>query len=211
MRKVKDYYFDKARKENFPARSVFKLEEAQKKYSFLRSGDAVLDLGCYPGSWALYAAGIVGPKGLVVGVDLQRIDPAGLKKNMAGLAEIHWLQDDIFTPECHERVRQIRESFDAVISDVAPSTSGHKWVDQQRSARLSEASLEIALEMLRPGGHFYCKIFQGEDFQPFVDAVRGSFAETRVVKPKSSRTESREAFVLGMRLLRAAESAAGSR
>ena len=91
MRKVRDYYFNKAKKEKYPARSVFKLEEVQKKYRLFRRGDAVLDLGCHPGSWSLYASAVVGPTGLVVGVDLQDTG----KEPRDGGSPIHWICGDI--------------------------------------------------------------------------------------------------------------------
>ena len=129
MRKVQDYYYKKAKKENYPARSVYKLEEAQKKYQFLKSGNTVLDLGCQPGSWSMYAAKIVGPKGLVVGVDLQE----GKKVSSAKAAEIVWFYDDIMADDIVEKIQRIRESFRNILSDIAPRTSGNKWVDQQQS------------------------------------------------------------------------------
>ena len=116
MRKEQDYYFKKAKKENYPARSVYKLEEAQVKYRFLRPGQRVLDLGCHPGSWSLYAAGIVGAKGLVVGVDLQRTDLAAQKAD----AEIQWLCYDVYSDEFVEYLQAHWPGFHVVLSDMAP-------------------------------------------------------------------------------------------
>lgn len=194
MRKVQDYYFKKAKKENYPARSVYKLEESQKKYRLLKKGDAVLDIGCQPGSWSIYAAGIVGPAGTVVGVDLQE----GKKVNPAGKAKITWLQGDIESEETVETVQQVRKKFQVILSDIAPKTSGNKWVDQQRSLRLAERVLELTGRLLASGGNLYIKVFEGEDFKEFVDSVRKNFKTVKIVKPKSSRSESREVFVLGM-------------
>ncbi len=95
MRKVQDYYFKKAKKDHYPARSVYKLEEVQAKYRFIQRGDSVLDLGCYPGSWSLFAAETVGPKGVVVGVDLQQADEPARPDS----SPIHWLCQDIMAPE----------------------------------------------------------------------------------------------------------------
>ena len=194
MRKVQDYYYKKAKKENYPARSVYKLEEAQKKYQFLKSGNTVLDLGCQPGSWSMYAAKIVGPKGLVVGVDLQE----GNKVNSAKAAEIVWFYDDIMADDIVEKIQGIRESFRNILSDIAPRTSGNKWVDQQQSLNLARRVLELAEKLLESGGNLYVKVFEGEDFKEFVDSVRKSFKTVKIVKPKSSRSESREVFVLGL-------------
>jgi 23S rRNA (uridine2552-2'-O)-methyltransferase len=194
VRKVQDYYFKKAKKEKYPARSVYKLEEAQKKFQFLKTGNAVLDLGCQPGSWSIYAAKIIGPKGLVVGVDLQE----GKKVTVAKAAEIVWLPDDIMADDIVGKIQKTRESFQVILSDIAPRTSGNKWVDQQQSLNLARRVLELAGRLLEKGGNFYVKVFEGEDFREYVDSVRKSFKTVKIVKPRSSRSESREVFVLGM-------------
>ena len=194
MRKVQDHYFKKAKKENYPARSVYKLEETQKKYRFIKSGDTVLDFGCYPGSWSIYAARVVGPKGLVVGVDLQE----NKKISIAKAAEIIWFCDDIMSDDIVEKLQETRKNFRIVLSDIAPRTSGNKWVDQQQSLNLAKRVLGLAASLLKKDGNFYVKVFEGEDFKEFVDSVRKSFKTVKIVKPKSSRSESREVFVLGM-------------
>ncbi len=194
MRKINDYYARKAKKEKYPARSVYKLEEIQQKYRFLRRGYSVLDLGCYPGSWSLYASEIVGEKGIVVGVDLQQA--TGTPR--AGGASIHWLQQDILQPELLVAVRKFRPAFKALISDLAPRTTGSRWADAQQSLVLVRHTLALAEELLLPGGHYICKVFQGEDFPEFVSQVKHRFAMAKVVKPKSSRVESREVFVVAM-------------
>ena len=198
MRKVQDYYFKKAKKENYPARSVYKLEEAQKKYRFIKSGDTVLDFGCYPGSWSIYAARVVGPQGLVVGVDLQDAK----KTSIAKAAEIMWFCDDIMSDDIVGKMQGIRETFSVVLSDMAPRTSGNKWVDQQQSLTLARRVLELAANLLKKDGNFYVKVFEGEDFKEFVDSVRKSFKTVKIVKPKSSRSESPEVFVLGIGFLK---------
>ena len=194
MRKVQDYYFKKAKKEKYPARSVYKLEETQKKYRFLKSGDTVLDFGCQPGSGSICAAKRVGPQGLIVGVDLQE----GKKVSIANAAEIVWLHDDIMADNIVENIQKIRKNFRVILSDIAPRTSGNKWVDQQQSLNLARRVLELAGRLLESGGNFYVKVFEGEDFKEYVDSVRKSFKTVKIVKPKSSRIESREVFVLGM-------------
>ncbi len=194
MRKINDYYSRKAKKEKYPARSIYKLEEAQLKYKFLRWGDSVLDLGCYPGSWSLYASEVIGPKGIVVGVDLQQADQAA----RAGGAPIHWLCQDIMEPELIPKVRKFRPAFKVIVSDLAPNTTGNKWADAQRSLDLVRQTLSLAELLLLNKGHYICKVFQGEDFPDFVAEVKKRFAMAKVLKPKSSRIESREVFVLGM-------------
>jgi len=198
MRKVHDYYFKKAKKEKYPARSVYKLEEPQKKHRFLKPGDVVLDLGCQPGSWSMYAARIVGSGGRVIGVDLQK----GKKVRLANAAPIECHCIDIMEPDFIEWLQKVAKCFRVVLSDIAPRTSGNKWVDQQQSIRLALRVVEIAEDVLESGGNLYFKVFEGEDFRELVDSIRKRFKTTRIVKPKSSRSESREVFVLGMGFLK---------
>ena len=194
MRKVNDYYSRKAKKDKYPARSVYKLEEAQRKYKIIRRGDSVLDLGCYPGSWSLYASEIVGPKGIVVGVDLKQAD---CSPRIDG-GPIHWLCQDITEPELVVAVRKFRPAFRVLISDLAPKTTGNRWLDSQKSLELVYTTLSLAELLLLNKGHYICKVFQGEDFPAFVDELKKRFAMVKVIKPKSSRVESREVFVLAM-------------
>ena len=194
MRKVRDYYFNKAKKDRYPARSVYKLEEVQQKYKFLHRGDSVLDLGCFPGSWSLFAAEVVGPKGIVVGVDLQQAEEAPRAES----SPIHWLCQDIMEPELIPLLRRIRPAFKVLISDLAPKTTGNRWADSQHSINLVRKTLALAEILLFEKGHYICKVFQGEDFPAFFEDVKERFEMAKVLKPKSSRTESREVFVLGM-------------
>ena len=187
MRKTQDYYFKRAKKEGFPARSVYKLEEAQKKYGFLRPGQSVLDLGAYPGSWTKYVARLVGPDGLVMAIDVRRL--RGVADN------VYSLQGDIYDLEPSDLMK-ISPVFDVVLSDMAPKTTGRRDVDHFRSIALAERALSFAREVLRPGGIFFCKAFQGGDFPCFQDKCRSSFKSVRVIKPKSSRPESVEIFLL---------------
>ncbi len=193
MKIVQDYYYKKAKKDKYPARSVYKLEEAQQKFRFLQRGDKVLDLGCAPGSWSLYSSKIVGPQGYVIGVDLQKTK----KVTFAKSAPIELIQANIIDPDFLTLVGH-KMPFNVVVSDIAPKTTGHKFSDHLKSIELSKQALNIAIKVLCDGGHFYCKVFQGEDFPEYVKEVRRYFKTTKVVKPKSSRIESREVFVLGM-------------
>lgn len=193
VKKVQDYYFKKAKKENYPARSVYKLEEAQEKHAILKKGDKVLDLGCQPGSWSMYSAKIVGPSGMVVGIDLQ----SGKKIHQTRGAKITTICADIMAPETLAVLTEYAEKYDVLVSDMAPMTTGNKWADQQHSLDLSRQALLLAEKLLKSGGNFYCKVFEGEDFKLFFEAIRGKFEFAKIVKPKSSRKESREVFVLG--------------
>jgi 23S rRNA (uridine2552-2'-O)-methyltransferase len=193
VRKIQDHYFKKAKQEQYPARSVYKLQEAQEKYRLLRQGDKVLDLGCQPGSWSMYASRVAGPTGLVVAIDLQ----PGSGRQIPGGAPIHWLTMDMNDPGVFSRIREICDRFDVVLSDAAPQTTGNRLADQQQSMSLVGRVLEVTAELLVSGGNMYCKVFEGEDFKEYVEQVRRRFRTARVVKPKSSRPESREVFVLG--------------
>ena len=193
MRKEKDFYFNKAKKENYPARSVYKLDEAQQKYKFLKPGQRVLDLGCSPGSWSLYAAEVVGPKGLIVGADLRQSPELVQKAD----AEIHCLCYDVYSEEFVSYLRGNWPGFHVVLSDMAPSTTGSQYADHQHSLRLCRRVLELANMFLHKNGSLYCKAFQGEDFPEFLQECKPLFATVKVVKPLSSRKESREVFVLG--------------
>lgn len=199
MRDEQDYYFRKAKKENYPARSVYKLEEAQLKYKFLKGGQRVLDLGCHPGSWSLYAAKILGERGMVVAADLQRTSLVVQKPH----AEIHWLCYDVYSEEFVDFLKKNWPGFHVVLSDMAPHTTGSQYADHQQSLQLARRVLDLAALFLHENGTLYCKVFQGEDFPEFLQACKPLFATVKVVKPKSSRTESREVFVLGRGFRRA--------
>ena len=199
MRDEHDYYFRKAKKENYPARSVYKLEEAQLKYKFLKGGQRVLDLGCHPGSWSLYAAKILGERGMVVAADLQRTNLVVQKPH----AEIHWLCYDVYSEEFVDFLKKNWPGFHVVLSDMAPRTTGSQYADHQQSLQLARRVLELAALFLHENGTLYCKVFQGEDFPEFLQACKPLFATVKVVKPKSSRLESREVFVLGRGFRRA--------
>jgi len=185
-----DHYSRRAKKENFPARSVYKLQEIQQKYHLIKPGDAVLDLGCAPGSWLLYAAGLTGARGRVVGVDLTPLRQQ-LPEN------VHVLSGDVLAPDSG-LLAAIGAGFNVVLSDMAPATTGSRIVDAARSFELCRAALSMTENLLLPGGSFVCKIFQGEDFSAFVDAVKAIFRQSKILKPQSSRKASREIFIIGM-------------
>lgn len=207
MRKINDYYSQRAKKEKYPARSVYKLSEIQEKFKILGKGDSVLDLGCFPGSWSLYAAEVVGPKGIVVGVDLQQAEQIP----RPGGAPIHWLCADIMEPEMIVQVRRFRPAFRVLVSDLAPRTTGNRWADAQQSLALVRRTLEVAEVLLLNRGNYVCKVFQGEDFPEFVEGLKERFAMVKVQKPKSSRVESREVFVVAMGFIGVAPETASSR
>jgi 23S rRNA (uridine2552-2'-O)-methyltransferase len=183
-----DHYTRRAKKDGYPARSVYKLEEIQKKHRLIRPGNRVLDLGCAPGSWLMYAAGQAGG-GEVIGIDLKPVT-ATLPKNARAVV------GDALDAQAPP-LGELSGGFDVVLSDMAPATTGRKEVDAARSYDLCMAALATARRLLRPGGRFCCKIFTGEDFKRFSEAVKAVFSETRIHKPKSSRKASKEIYIIG--------------
>jgi 23S rRNA (uridine2552-2'-O)-methyltransferase len=186
-----DHYFHRAKRENYRARAVYKLDEIQKKHKILRAGNRVLDLGAAPGSWIQLASGVVGPKGLIVGVDLKAIEP-GLPEHVV------LYQGDIYDESFLDTLSTRHGPFDVVLSDMAPATSGIRTADSARSELLFEQALLIVGRMLRPGGHFLAKIFQGSEFHALLLEVKKAFEKVKVVKPGASRKESKEIYILAM-------------
>ena len=185
-----DHYTRQAKKENFAARSVYKLQEIQKKHHILKKGARVLDLGCAPGSWLQFASKSVGPDGQLVGIDLNPVT-VSLPDNVTVIT------GDVAELESHLNQLGI-DRFDVVLSDMAPATTGNRHVDEARSVGLCEAALAIADQVLTTGGHFVCKIFQGGDYKAFTDAVRKRFSRQTATRPQSTRKASREVFVIGL-------------
>ncbi len=185
----RDHYFKKAKAEKYPARSVYKLQEADRKYRLLKAGQAVLDLGAAPGSWSKYVLKKIGPKGIVVGVDLSPVKISHPR--------FRFLQADIFSVSDAELLRLAeRPRFDVVLSDMAPKTTGDRSGDHFRSITLAERALELAEALLAPGGAFMVKVFEGEAFPRFVESVKTRLGPVKRFRPKSTRSSSREIFVL---------------
>jgi 23S rRNA (uridine2552-2'-O)-methyltransferase len=184
-----DHYSRQAQKDKYPARSVYKLKEIQSRYRLIKPGDTVLDLGCSPGSWLMYAAEIVGKKGRVIG-----IDPKPVSIAVPPQVTVH--RGDVFALEEH-LIEAIGSDVDSVLSDMAPATTGNKDVDGARSLKLCIAALTVARRCLRPGGTFVCKIFQGEDFGAFRLEIKRTFRKQKIFKPRSSRKASREIYLIG--------------
>jgi 23S rRNA (uridine2552-2'-O)-methyltransferase len=185
-----DHYTRRAREEKWLARSVYKLEEIDRKGHLLRPGDRVLDLGCYPGSWSQYSVVKVGPKGEVVGVDLKRPDRFSssrfrfIEADVLSL-DVAWLREQVGTR-------------DLVISDLAPATSGIAVTDTSRSLELAHRALEIALAVLKKGGHFLCKVFEGPEVKAFRAKLAGHFARVQTYRPSAVRKASREIYLLAI-------------
>jgi 23S rRNA (uridine2552-2'-O)-methyltransferase len=183
-----DVFHQRAKKQGFAARSVFKLEEIDQKHHLLKPGARVLDLGCRPGSWLQYALRVVGPHGAVVGIDR---DP--LPQPIPG-ARV--LCADLFTAADGELLGELK-AFDVVLSDMAPNTTGIRATDQARSAALVEEALGRAERLLAPGGAFVAKIFQGPDLEAIRKRMAARFSEVRTLKPEGSRAQSIEIYLAG--------------
>ena len=184
-----DHYTQRAKKEKYPARSVYKLQEIQQRFSVIQRGDRVLDLGCAPGSWLLYAARLTTARGSVAGIDLNPVTTP-----LPGHVAVY--TGDILNPD-KALVAAIGKGYRVVLSDMAPATTGQKDIDAARSYNLCQAALDIAVNVLLPGGNFVCKIFQGSDYKAFLDLVKIQFKKTKTFKPHSSRKASKEIFVIG--------------
>ena len=184
----RDRFHQKAKREGFLARAVFKLEEIDKRFSIFAPGQRVLDLGCAPGSWLQYARSRVGERGQLVG-----IDRTALRGDTSGARIV---VGDVLTIDPKELVGDLH-AFDVVLSDMAPDTSGVRSLDQARSEALFERALDIATQVLAPGGNFVGKLFMGPDFKKLCEAVRARFTVMKTVKPASSRQISIEQYVVG--------------
>lgn len=189
--KVKDHYFKKAKKENFLARSVYKLEEIDQKYKVINQGNRVVDLGYHPGSWTQYTSTRVGEKGIVVGIDIKPIN-----KKLTTHRNVKLFEKSIFDIEKPQDLEE-EDFFDVVISDMAPNTTGIRSVDQDRSLNLVEMVFHILPVFLKPGGNFVIKVFDSHQAQVFLKEQKNLFGEYNFLKPKSTRSVSKEFFVIG--------------
>jgi 23S rRNA (uridine2552-2'-O)-methyltransferase len=189
--KVKDHYYLKAKKDNFLARSVYKLEEIDQRFKILKKGDQVIDLGYHPGSWIQYTADKIGQDGIVIGADIKEIN-----NKLLNLKNVRLFKKDVFTIENMEELG-VSDQFSVVLSDMAPSTTGIRSVDQDRSLNLVEMVFSLLPKFLTPGGNLVIKVFESNDAQNFLKAQKNIFSEFHYLRPKSVRSVSKEFFVIG--------------
>lgn len=185
-----DHYAQRAKKEGYKARSVYKLQEVDEKLHLLSGARRVLDVGAAPGSWTQYALRRMARGGIAVAVDLKPVE-------LPPSDSLRTVQGDV----TDEGVRaELREAgpFDVVLSDAAPSTTGNRTLDSARSAELVEIVLELADELLAPGGHLVAKLFQGGEEKALLEAARERFRSARIQRPKASRSDSFEVFIVGV-------------
>jgi 23S rRNA (uridine2552-2'-O)-methyltransferase len=188
-RHFNDEYVKRAQAEGYRSRASYKLLELQEKDHLLTPGQVVVDLGAAPGGWSQVAEKLVGEKGMVFALDILAMDPIGGVNFIQG----DFREDDVLA-QFHALLAG--RPVDLVISDMAPNVSGMSAVDQPRAMHLCELALDYAREVLRPGGSFVVKVFQGEGFDQYVKEMRSSFAKVVTRKPAASRAQSREVYLV---------------
>jgi 23S rRNA (uridine2552-2'-O)-methyltransferase len=190
----RDYYYKKAKAENYRSRATYKLSQAVFKYHFIHKGDVVVDLGAAPGSWIQATRKIVGKAGFVLGVDLKPIAPFPQEYVRTIIA-------DLTEPETVQQILDfLPRKADVVLSDASANISGIWELDNARQIDLATQALRIALSILRPSGNFFAKVFEGNMLHSFVKTVKNHFETVRVIKPKASRAKSSEMFLLAINL-----------
>ncbi len=184
-----DPYVQRAQREGWRSRAIYKLEELDQKYRLLKPGMTVVDLGAAPGGWSQYAAKVLGNKGNLFALDILPMD---------ALPDVVFIEGDFREAEVLARLKAELgdRTIDLVMSDIAPNITGMDAVDQPRTIYMVELAVDFALEMLRPGGSFVCKVFQGEGFDQMVQDLRKDFGRVVVRKPKASRPRSREVYLV---------------
>jgi 23S rRNA (uridine2552-2'-O)-methyltransferase len=190
MREVRDYWAQKAKKEGYPARSVYKLQEIDEKFGVLPRQGLILDVGASPGSWSRFVLRPGGGRRRVVAVDLAPLAPGKLPEGLV------FYRGDI-TEEATLSFLEKNGPYDAVLSDAAPSTTGNRVVDGSRSQALAEQVLRISLAALRAGGSCVIKIFQGDGSDLVREAMKEIFASVKSFKPRAARSESFETYLIG--------------
>ncbi len=188
-RQERDPYVKKARAEGWRSRAVYKLQQIDEKDRLLKPDMTVVDLGSAPGSWSQYVTETMNTRAHIVAVDLLPMD---------ALPNVDFIQGDFREEETLNAIMDALagEKADLVMSDMAPNISGNRAVDQPRSMYLVELALDICNEVLKPGGAFVTKLFQGEGADAFIALAKSRFEKTRVFKPKASRAGSREVYLV---------------
>ena len=189
-RKLHDRYFRQAKEEGFAARSAYKLQQIQEAKRIIRAGNAVLDLGCAPGSWLQVASELVGPEGRVVGIDLNPVQ-IHVPDNVRAIT------GDINDVDPATLIDLAEGPFDVVISDMAPKTIGHG--DAERSITLCNQVLDLIPHLLKPTGNLTMKVFEGSGYTELLARTKKMFTEARGYKPQASRDVSREMYIVAKR------------
>ena len=192
MEKHNDPYYKRAKQEDYRSRASYKLKQLDKKFKIIKEGNTVVDLGAAPGGWSQVALEKVGEEGMVVGVDLNRFKKFH-EENYYGM------RGDFTTPEVQEKIMKIiGGKAKVVMSDASPSLSGIKNIDQLRSIDLTNAVIGIADNILEEKGNLVMKVFQGPEYKPMLDSLKGKYRQVKTTKPPSSRKKSSEMYVVGL-------------
>lgn len=191
-RQAADPYVERARREGWRGRAVYKLSEIDRREKLIRKGQTIVDLGAAPGSWCQYAAKRLAGSGCIYALDVLAMEP---------IPGVEFMQADISDPASVAALEQRcgSQSVDLVLSDIAPNISGNRAVDQPRSIGLAEEVLWFAEQVLVPGGAALVKLFQGSGTNEYVQLVRERFEQVRLIKPAASRARSREIYLLARR------------
>ena len=190
----RDYYYQKAKAENYRSRATYKLSQTAKTYRFIRRGDVVVDLGAAPGGWIQAARKIAGKTGFVLGVDLKPIEPFPQEY-------IRTIMMDFTASEALQQIMDfLPRKADVVLSDASPNISGIWELDNARQIDLAGQALNLSLSLLHPQGNFFVKVFEGNMLPGFVKKVKKHFDVVKIIKPKASRAKSSEMYLLAMQL-----------
>jgi len=188
-RQLNDSFVDKANQEGYRSRAVYKLTEIDDKYRFLKPGSVIVDLGSAPGSWCQVALERTKGRSKIIGIDLQEIDP---------IAGVEFLQGDFLDNDTLEIFESMLPSdkVDVVMSDMAAASCGHHQTDHIRIMALCEAAIYFAIDWLNEGGFFVAKVLQGGAEQDLLKLLKSNFKTVKHIKPKASRKDSAEMFVI---------------
>jgi 23S rRNA (uridine2552-2'-O)-methyltransferase len=190
----RDYYYQKAKAEQYRSRATYKLSQTINTYRFIKKGDVIVDLGAAPGGWVQAARKVVGKTGYVLGIDLKVIEPFPWEY-------VRTIVADMTDPEVINQILTfLPRKPDVVISDASPNISGVWEVDHARQIDLATQALQLAVKLLCPRGSFFVKVFEGDLLADFIKMVKQNFEVVKFIKPKASRAKSSEIYVLAMKL-----------
>ncbi|RLG91944.1 MAG: 23S rRNA (uridine(2552)-2'-O)-methyltransferase [Candidatus Hecatellales archaeon] len=190
-KRKRDFFYRRAKAEGYRSRAAYKLLQANKSHRFIKPGNLVVDLGCAPGGWLQVASRLVGVKGKVLGVDVKEVKPLQLPN-------VQFLREDVLDENLPKKIMGLMGGrVDVVLSDLAPSVSGVWEVDHARQLDLASSALNIAKSVLKDKGTFFVKVFDGPYLKEFIDEMKKHFCRVKILKPKASRAESAELYLLG--------------
>lgn len=190
--KKHEHFYRQAKKQGYRARSAYKLKQIQKKYQLISKGDIIVDLGAAPGGWSQVAVELSGESGTVISVDINRITP---------LHKVICIKGDMTSDETQQQLIQALEGkkADVVLSDMSPDITGNYSVDQARSLWLCQQAFDVVRIILKPHGHFVCKLFEGEDKKEIIKPLKQSFYIVKQFSPPASRKSSSESYLIAKR------------